>query len=77
MIRRHLRGVGLAVVGDDRYPAARRFRVPAYPGRLFLHAARLALPDGRVFESPLPPELARCADALRAPRPGAEDGGCI
>jgi 23S rRNA-/tRNA-specific pseudouridylate synthase len=76
-IRRHLRGVGLAVVGDDRYPAARRFRVPAYPGRLFLHAARLALPDGRVFESPLPPELARCVDALRAPRPSADDGGYI
>ncbi|MFN7145482.1 MAG: RluA family pseudouridine synthase, partial [Myxococcota bacterium] len=65
-IRRHLRGIGLAVVGDDRYPAARRMRVPAFPGRLFLHAARLTLPDGRVFESPLPDELARCVAALRA-----------
>ncbi len=65
-IRRHLRGIGLAVVGDDRYPAARRLRVPAFPGRLFLHAARIALPDGRVFESPLPPDLAACVDALRA-----------
>lgn len=65
-IRRHLRGIGLAVVGDERYPPARKLRIPAYPGRLFLHAARIELPDGRAFESPLPPELAACVAALRA-----------
>ena len=71
-IRRHLRAIGLAVVGDDRYPAARPLRVPAFPGRLFLHAARITLPDGRVFESPLPDDLARCVAALRAgPAPRA------
>ena len=64
-IRVHLQGIGLAVVGDERYPPRRRLRVPAYPGRLFLHAARLELPDGRVFESPLPADLAACLAALR------------
>jgi 23S rRNA-/tRNA-specific pseudouridylate synthase len=67
-IRVHLQSVGLAVVGDDRYPPAkgrRRLRVPAFPGRLFLHAARLELPDGRVFEAPIPPELEACLTALR------------
>ena len=69
-LRRHLQGIGLAVVGDTRYPPRRRLRVPAFPGRLFLHAAVLALPDGRRFESPLPPELARCLEALRGGSPG-------
>lgn len=64
-IRRHLQGIGLAVVGDDRYPPARSLRVPSFPGRLCLHAAKLALPDGRAFEAPLPTDSARCIDALR------------
>lgn len=65
-IRRHLQMIGHPVVGDERY-GPRRFRpVPAFPGRLWLHAARLALPDGRVFESSLPPELESHLDALRA-----------
>jgi 23S rRNA-/tRNA-specific pseudouridylate synthase len=68
-IRVHLQSVGLAVVGDTRYPPKRPLRVPAFPGRLFLHAAKLSLPDGRTFESPLPPELSACLDALRAGRP--------
>jgi 23S rRNA-/tRNA-specific pseudouridylate synthase len=63
-IRRHLQGVRLPVVGDDRYGPERRLRVPAYPGRLCLHAARLELPDGRVFEAPLPDDLAACFAAL-------------
>lgn len=67
-IRRHLHGIGLAVVGDTRYPPRRRMRVPAFPGRLFLHAARLRLPDGRAFESPLPDDLAACVAVLRAGR---------
>jgi len=57
-IRRHLAGIGLAVVGDRRY-RPRRFRpVPGFPGRLWLHAHRLELPDGRVFTAPLPAPLA-------------------
>ena len=50
---------------SDAELARRRLRVPAFPGRLFLHAARLELPDGRVFEAPLPPELEACLAALR------------
>jgi len=57
-IRRHLQGIGHPIVGDERYPP-RRFRpVPGFPGRLWLHAVSVTLPDGRRFESPLPPELA-------------------
>lgn len=74
-IRRHLHGVGLAVVGDARYLPRRRLRVPAFPNRLFLHAARLRLPDGRALESPLPAALAACLDALRAGRPALSGGG--
>lgn len=56
-IRRHLQGMGHAIVGDDRYPPRRFTTVPGFPGRLWLHALRLELPDGRLFESPLPAEL--------------------
>jgi 23S rRNA-/tRNA-specific pseudouridylate synthase len=63
-VRRHLSGVGLPLVGDTRYPGLRRVRVPAFPGRLFLHATALALPDGTRVDSPLPLELARCLEAL-------------
>ena len=36
-----------------------RFRaVPGFPNRLWLHAERIELPDGRSFTAPLPPELA-------------------
>jgi 23S rRNA-/tRNA-specific pseudouridylate synthase len=72
-IRRHLHGLGLPLVGDERYRPSRRIRVPAFPGRLWLHAAKIALPDGRVFEAPLPDELQRCLDALRA-GPRGSDG---
>lgn len=65
-IRRHLHSIGLPVVGDDRYRPARFRAVPGYPERLFLHAHRLVLPDGRTFESPLPEALERCLEALRA-----------
>ena len=56
-IRRHLQSIGHSVVGDDRYPPRRLLRVPAFPGRLWLHAAELLLPDGRRFRAPLPDEL--------------------
>jgi 23S rRNA pseudouridine1911/1915/1917 synthase len=64
-IRAHLAAIGAPVVGDELYGG------PRLPGleRLFLHAARLALPhpqDGhRVeVESPLPPELVQCLAGL-------------
>ncbi|MCA9515878.1 MAG: RluA family pseudouridine synthase [Myxococcales bacterium] len=64
-IRRHLHGVGHPLVGDTRY-RPRRFRpVPGFPGRLWLHALRVALPDGRAFEAPLPGELAAHLAVLR------------
>jgi 23S rRNA-/tRNA-specific pseudouridylate synthase len=68
-VRRHLHGIGLPLVGDSRYPPPRRVRVPGFPGRLWLHAWRLELPDGRVIEAPLPPELEATLVALRAPAP--------
>jgi len=64
-IRRHLHGLGHPIVGDDRYKPAGFRAVPAFPHRLCLHAERLALPDGRVFEAPVPEALERCREALR------------
>lgn len=56
-IRRHLHGLGHPIVGDDRYKPKRFRPVPAFPGRLWLHALGLMLPDEHIFQSPLPPEL--------------------
>ncbi len=56
-IRRHLQGIGHAIVGDARYPPKRPLKVPGFPDRLWLHSAALTLPDGRAFAAPLPPEL--------------------
>ena len=65
-IRRHLHGIGHSLVGDDRYKP-RGFRpVPGFPGRLFLHASALELPDGRTWSAPLPDELERCLTAVSA-----------
>lgn len=58
-IRRHLQGLGHAIVGDERYPAPRFRPVPAFPGRLWLHALAMQLPDGTILEDPLPAELER------------------
>ncbi len=55
-LRRHLADAGLPVVGDTRYGPKRPARVPGFPGRLWLHAWRLTLPD-RVIEAPLPEGL--------------------
>ena len=64
-IRVHLAAIGHPVIGDDRY-GGRSTRPPELgsslgPGRVFLHAHRLALkhPDGRdlSWDSPLPPDL--------------------
>lgn len=65
-IRRHLHHLGHAIVGDERYRPRRFASVPGFPGRLWLHSAALALPDGRQFEAPLPTELAAHLEHLRA-----------
>ena len=64
-IRRHLQGIGHPIVGDQRYGPRRFRRVPAYPERMWLHALRLELPDGRIFESPLPDSLETHLAVLR------------
>lgn len=64
-IRRHLQSVGHAVVGDSRYRPKKRRNVPGFPGRLWLHAFRLELPDGFHVECPLPVELLEHLDLLR------------
>lgn len=56
-IRRHLQGISHAVVGDERYPPKRFRKVPGYPGRLWLHANELTLPNGQRFRAPLPQGL--------------------
>ena len=64
-IRRHLAAAGNAIVGDRRYGPRPPKRVPAFPGRLWLHAQRLELPDGRVFEASLPTPLVEHLEVLR------------
>jgi len=64
-IRRHLQGIGHALVGDLRYRPRGRPTVPAFPGRLWLHAESVDLPDGRQFTAPLAPELTRHLETLR------------
>lgn len=56
-IRRHLQRIGHSIVGDTRYPGRRFSKLPGFPGRLWLHAESIELPDGRVFSAPLAPEL--------------------
>lgn len=55
-IRRHFQGIGFSLVGDQRYKPRKKMKVPGYPHRLWLHAARLAW-NGVAFECPLPAEL--------------------
>lgn len=63
-IRRHLSQIELPIVGDRRYGPKRPRRVPAFPGRLWLHALRLELP-GKTIEAPLPDAPAAHLDVLR------------
>jgi len=63
-IRRHLRGIGHSIVGDQRYANRPIPPVPGFPGRLWLHAYRLTLPDGRAFEAPIPQALQEHLDLL-------------
>ena len=65
-IRRHLHGIDHAIVGEKRYRPRKFLRVPGFPGRLWLHATQLALPDGRTFSAPLPPELTEHLALLRS-----------
>lgn len=65
-IRKHLAGIGHPIVGDERYRSGPFRPVPGFPGRLWLHAARIEAPDGRAWEAPLPPELAAHRALLRA-----------
>lgn len=65
-IRAHAASLGHALAGDERYGLQ-----PAPPGlkRLFLHAhlIRLSWPEERVFNAPLPHDLAVVLDTLRSP----------
>ncbi len=70
-IRRHLQGLGHPVVGDTRYRPRRFVRVPAFPGRLWLHAWRVVLPGGAAFEAPLPEALEAHLVVLREGLSGA------
>ncbi|RAL21133.1 hypothetical protein DL240_13445 [Lujinxingia litoralis] len=65
-IRQHLQQAGHAIVGEQRYRPKKFLRVPGYVGRLWLHAHRLELPDGRVFEAPLAEELQGQLELLRS-----------
>lgn len=64
-LRRHLHDFGFPIVGDPEYRVRPFRKVPAFPGRLWLHAARIALPDGTVVEAPLPAELEAHLEVLR------------
>lgn len=74
-IRRHLHGLGHPVVGDKRYRTRRTPRVPGWPDRLWLHARVTILPDGTVFEDPLPLELLDNLEAIRSGAASPQDGG--
>lgn len=64
-IRRHLQLIGHSIVGDPRYKPRRRYKLPAFPERLWLHAAKLELEDGRCFHAALPTPLSAQLLALR------------
>lgn len=67
-LRRHLHSIGHAIVGDQRY-RPRKFRpVPAFPGRLWLHAHRLILPNGWEFCAPLSADLQEHLEVLQTRR---------
>lgn len=63
-VREHLQMIGHSIVGDRRFRGAEFIKVPRFPGRLWLHLARLEV-GGEVFESPLPPALEEHLDHLR------------
>jgi len=54
-IRVHAQFLGHALLGDDKYGAGST----STAHRLCLHAHKLELPDGRVFEAPIPADFAK------------------
>jgi len=71
-IRRHLAGVGLPVLGDRRH--GERSDPPGAPERLWLHCARLVIPDASIdLRAPLPGQLKEHLESLRS-RPGRLSG---
>ncbi len=71
-IRRHFAGIGHPIVGDDRYQK-RPVPVPGFPGRLWLHAEELALPDWTI-SCPLPALLSAHLELLDERSARAETG---
>ena len=66
-LRRHLTKAGWPIVGDERYGPKRPKRVPGFPGRLWLHAARIELAN-RSIEAKLPADLEQHLEVLRQPK---------
>jgi 23S rRNA-/tRNA-specific pseudouridylate synthase len=66
-IRRHLHMIGHGIVGDQRYRSHKTIGVPI--DRLWLHAHKLELPDGRIFECPLTERLTDHLALLKAAVP--------
>ena len=63
-VRRHLQGIGHAVVGDERYPPSRFHPVAGFPGRLWLHAESVELPGKVRYRAPLPSVLEQHLELL-------------
>jgi tRNA pseudouridine32 synthase/23S rRNA pseudouridine746 synthase len=61
-IRIHLAGLGHSILGDSKYGGPRELGGREY-GRVALHASRLELPTGEVFESPFPADFAHWVSA--------------
>jgi 23S rRNA pseudouridine1911/1915/1917 synthase len=63
-LRAHLAGIGAPILGDALYagPQTPPRAGESPPARCLLHALRLEI-DGRVFESPVPADIARYLDA--------------
>lgn len=64
-IRRHLQGIGHAVLGDKRYRNKKRLRVAGFVPRLWLHCLSLNFSSGERFETPLCPRLEAQLQILR------------
>lgn len=67
-IRRHLHGIGFPILGDNRYRPRKRINIPGFPGRLWLHAARLEWGD-LSYEAALPDDLLKHLEHLRSMLP--------
>ena len=65
-LRRHLLHIRHPILGDRRYQSRRASPVDGAPDRLWLHAARLAVPGRPPVEAPLPAVLSEHLSMLRA-----------